>query len=229
MALLNKKQDEKLWLDRFPWRLMRFGQSGGGKARGPLQVWIWWERFTNWRDKVRPIGLGSFLRYSVAHYSGKDRVLKDGTLVRHGDAIIMLHYNNPLITQMIAQNQFTPWRALRLAARDIQVLEEAVLQGNLGDVKAMYGVSLLAATGPRLDFETRILPHSPYWSLVRYFMIGMIALYHPDGWKHASRTRESVWPAEFWLGLETIKQHAAQKSTLSPVQEAAPSTVSGLL
>lgn len=182
------------------------GSSGSGRARGVLQVWVWWERFTNWREKVRPVGPNSFLRYSTSHYSGKDRILADGTTVRHGETIIELHFNNPYIAEMIVNGEFTPWRGMRLAARDIAVLEAAIMGGNLPDVRAIHAVTLFAAVGPRLGFELRPLPHSPYWALVRYFMVGLIALYHPDGWKHARRTRATLWPSEIWLGINTIRQ-----------------------
>ncbi len=210
MALLKRRKGTN-WLERFPWRLLRLGRSGGGSAVGVLSVWVWWERFTNWRFKVRPVGPDSFLLYSLSRYSGKDRVLADGTRLHRGDSIIELHFNNPYITRLIGENRFTPWKGLRLAARDISILEERVASGSLGQVKAMHGVTLFAAMGHRLGFEVYRLPHSPYWGLVRYFMVGLIALYHPKGWEHASRTRETLWPGEMWLGTETMRQRSVAR------------------
>jgi hypothetical protein len=212
MALLNRGKGTN-WLDGFPWRLLRLGTSGGGHAFGVLSVWAWWERFTNWRYKVRPVGPDSFLLYSLSHYSDEARTLADGTELKQGDSIIELHFNNPHVTRLISQNQFSPWKALRLSARDIGVLEEAVIGGQLGQVKAIHGVTLLASTGIRLGFEVHRLPHSRYWGLVRYFMVGLIALHHPEGWERASRTRETMWPGEMWLGIETMRRRAREKTS----------------
>lgn len=211
MALLNRDKT-KNWLDRFPWRLLRLGSSGSGHAFGVLSVWVWWERFTNWRYNVHPVGPDSFLLYSVSHYSGEDRTLADGTHLRRGDELIEIHFNNPFITKLIAQNQFTPWKGLRLAAHDVHILEERILAGTLGQAKAIHAITLFAATGNRLGFEVHRMPHTPYWGLVRYFMIGLIALYHPDGWAHASKMRSSMWPGEMWLGIQSIRHRAAAAS-----------------
>lgn len=224
MALLDEKdkKDDGGWFDRFPWNLLRIGRSGGGHAFGPLTVWVWWERYTNWREKVQEIGPDHFLKYSISHYSGDDRVLADGTELRKGDPIILLHYNNVYITSLIAKDQFSPWKGLRMAGLDINWLEERVVRGDLGHVRAMYGITLFVATGPRLGMETNLMPHTFHARLVRYFMIGMIALYHPKGWKHAAKTGADLWPAEVWIGLETMKQKIAkldakkQKATPEP-------------
>ena len=195
-------------LNRFPWRLLRLGRSGSGRAVGVLSVWVWWERFTNWRFKVRPIGPNSFLLYSLSHYSESERTLADGTVLHPGDPIIELHFNNPQVTQLISQNRFTPWRAIKLAGQDIQVLEEAILGGPLNHIKAIHAVTLFASAGTRLGFEVHTLPQTFNWALVRYFMVGLIALYHPDGSKHAARTRQTMWPGEMWMGIESIKRRA---------------------
>ncbi len=209
MAVLDE-DDERGWFDRFPWNLLRLGRSGGGKALGPLTVWVWWEKYTNWREKVQEIGPDHFLKFAVSHYSGHDRVLEDGTRLRKGDPILVLHFNNPYITRMIAADQFSPWKVLRLAAQDIHLLEDRVIRGDLRQVRAMYGITLFAETGSRLGMETHLVPHTFHAKLVRYFMIGMIALYHPNGWKHAAKTGENLWPNEVWIGLETMKQQIAR-------------------
>ncbi len=123
---------------------------------------------------------------------------------------IELHFNNPHITRLISQNQLTPWRAIRLASHDIGILEEAVIDGPLNQVKAIHAITLFASTGNRLGFEVHTLPHTLNWALVRYFMVGLIALHHPDGWKHAARTRQTMWPGEMWLGIESIRKRAAE-------------------
>jgi hypothetical protein len=216
MALLGRKREGN-WLDRFPWSLLRLGRSGAGRAFGVLSVWVWWERFTNWRAKVRPLNPESFLSYAPSHYSGKDRTLADGTALRKGDAIIELHFNNASITRMIVEGRFTPWRALRLAQSDIDLLQRKVVAGELGDVRAFHAITLFAPLASRIGMEVGQLPRTPYWGLVRYFMVGLIALHHPDGWKHASRSSASMWPGELWLGIETMhRREPADAPDASP-------------
>ncbi len=227
MALLDEK-DERGWFDRFPWNLLRLGRSGGGRAFGPLTVWIWWEKYTNWREKVQEIGPDHFLRYAVSHYAGHDRVLKDGTKLRKGDPLIMLHFNNPYIARLIATDQFSSWRALRMAGQDIHTLADRVVRGDLQQARALYGVTLFAATGTRLGMETHPLPHTFHVKLVRYFMIGMIALYHPKGWRHAAKTGEHLWPGELWIGLETMKQLVAKRDAqMQKASSSEPSVATG--
>lgn len=66
---------------------------------------------------------------------------------------------------------------------------------------AAHGVTLFGEAARRLGFEVRPLPRTPWWRLVRFFLWGLRAVYHPGGRGH----KPPPWPAEVWLGADTLQ------------------------
>lgn len=217
MALLNRRQKgSQAGLRGFPWFLLRLGRAGGGRAIGTLSVWLWWERFTYWRWNIRAVQPGGLLNYCVDHHKGRTIILNDGTVVRPGDRIVEVHLNNQLLTQMAAADDFNTWDGLRQAKRELVPLTRWILAGELGDVRAIHGITLFSGAFSRVGLEERALPRTPTWGLVRFFMVGLLIVYHPEGWKRVSALNEAeIWPGELWLGIETLRQRAASISASS--------------
>lgn len=202
---------QRSWLRGFPYLLLRLSTAGGGHAVGTLSVWLWWERFNRWHWDIRPISPGGLLYYSLDRHRGKLIVLNDGTVIRHGDTIIDIHMNNHLLMQFAAVDRLSPFRGLRDAGKEVDILAREIAAGRLGDVRAIHGITLYATVFSRVGLEQRELPRTPWWRLVRYYMVGLLITYHPDGWKRISNMEEAeLWPGELWLGIETLRRRIAQ-------------------
>ncbi len=193
------------WLRRFPWVLLRLARAGQGRAVGTLSVWLWWERWTSRRWGIRPVRPGAVFSYHLTRHKGPPVALQDGTVVAPGDRVVELHLANASLARLPAERR-TPWRLARLAREDLDLLARRVVAGELGDARAIHGVSLFAEAGRRLGLEVRPLPRRWRWALERYYMVGLLIIYHPAGWERARRLAETVWPGEAWLGINAMRR-----------------------
>ncbi len=197
-------------LSRFAWLLLRLGKAGEGRAVGVLTVWSWWERLTTWWQHVRPVQAGGVLRFNLTRYRGPDVVLRDGSVVHAGDRIVELHLDNRALLARAAEARANPWSLVRAVDGDLEALRGRIAAGRLGEVRALHGVSLFARAGARLGFEVRPLPTTWQWTLVRFFFVGLVALYHHQGWKAAS-VAAGRWPGEVWMSRAALERRSGRR------------------
>jgi len=186
------------------WWLIRLGRAGGWRAIGLLAVWLSWERLTElvWRPQsVRP---GGFFRYRIVRYRGPTMILADGTRIEPGDTIVELHFDNRRLLQLWLAGASLPWELLRLAREDLAELACRIARGELGEVRALTGVTLFARAGRRLGFQVEPAPPTWYTRLQRFSYVGLIAIYHPLGWRMAERYRERAWPGRAWMSRASL-------------------------
>ncbi|MCS7235120.1 MAG: hypothetical protein RMM30_03985 [Armatimonadota bacterium] len=175
-------------------RALGFHRSGRGRAAGALRVWLWWEWLTTRWWRLRPIRPGGLLLYSVRRWKGPTVRLRDGAVVRRGDRVLELHLHNALFPRQATDS---PWPYLAALREDLVALRHRMAQDH---AVAAHGVTVFAEPARRLGFEVRPLPRSPWWRLVRFFLWGLRAVYHPRGRGH----KPPPWPAEVWLPLDTL-------------------------
>ena len=131
--------------------------------------------------------------------------LKDGTTIRPGDPIVELHFDNAALMSTTSTSSWNPWETMETLGADLSELALMVVSGALGQVRALHGVTLFAVPGRRLGFELHPVPHTLTWSLRRYFLIGLLPIYHRDGWREFDRMRRDRWPAELWMSTKTLR------------------------
>jgi len=144
------------------------------------------------------------LRYRLMRYTGRPRELADGTRVQRGDRVIELHLDIAPLVSSARQSDWSPWQALQVAAADLQTLDAWIQEGRLGSVRALTGVTLLGSVGRRLGFEVRPLEMNWHSWLLRYFFIGLEAIYHPTGLARLERRTEHRWPVELWMSAPLL-------------------------
>ena len=191
------------------WRLARLGRAGGGRAFGVPAIWLGWERLDLWRT-ARRYGLpyaqpGSITRYAPKTYAGPPLVLRDGALVRPGDRILELHLDNRAILRLATTSrQWPSWIALRLFAEDLDALARRVRDGEFEGVAAIRGLTLLTVPARRLGFDVRPLPRTWGPRLLHFYLVGLVAIYHPHGWRGAAYMRQAAWPGEVWMSIDGL-------------------------
>lgn len=169
-----------------------------------LAVWLGWESLTElvWRPQhVRP---GGFFRYRIVYYRGPATTLADGTRIEPGDRVVELHFDNRRLLALSFAGAQLPWELLKLAREDLAELACRIARGELDEVKALVGITLFARAGRRLGFEVHPLPPTWYTRLQRFFFVGLVAVYHPLGWRMAERYRERAWPGQTWMSRNTL-------------------------
>lgn len=186
------------------WALPRLGRAGHGRALGVLSVWIWWDRFLQRRWRLQLVRPGGIFRYRIARHRGPPVSLEDGTSIESDDPIVELHFDNAALMSMTTMTSWNPWETMEMLDVDLSELALMVSSGTLGPICALHGVTLFAVPGRRLGFELHPVRHTLTWSLRRYFLIGLLPIYHRDGWHEFDRMRRDRWPAELWMSTPTL-------------------------
>lgn len=196
------------------WRLAK--GTGHGAARGFLRFWPLWERFTLWLWKVQPVPSAphGLFQVSIRSYWGRPLVLPDGTSVASGDPIMELHLVNWRLAA--AQGDQPPLALLKKIREDMAAIAQGFQQQRYpSSVRALYGVTILAAATPRLGFTLRPRPLNLHGRLERFFLKGLLALYNADGLarlEHGSARRD-LRPQEVWMSVDTLlERYGAQPS-----------------
>ncbi|WIG59886.1 MAG: hypothetical protein OJF49_002634 [Ktedonobacterales bacterium] len=183
----------------FGWRLAF--RTRAGQARGFLRFWPVWERLNRWVHPVHPIPNAPYGLFLVqfTRYRRRPITLPDGTRVGRGDAIAVLHINNRLIAQ--GAGSANSFRLLGMIAGDLRAL--AVWSATPGfppEVRALFGYTLLNRAAPRLGFTLRERGASLYNWLDGFFMMGLLALYNPEGTRRLRHgTTYGSRPVEVWM------------------------------
>ncbi len=192
----------------------------GGRFRF-LSLWQRWEPIAMRLWRVRPVRSGSLLQFGASPYRGEAASLRDGTLVRKGDRILHLHFDNRLFAGIAGPGLSRPWALVEQARKDLDALAEEVASGRLGNVQAIRGVTVLAPAASRAGFEVRPLPHNLRWALVRYLSALVMASYHRDGIRELDRGLP--WPGEVWMSGKALLGRLDE-----PPRLAAPSPDAGV-
>ena len=186
------------------WWLIRLSKAGDGRAVGVLSIWLLWDRLLEWFWQLRWVEPNGFFRYRLTRHRGPPISLRDGTVVSSGDPLIELHFDNARLLQRVGAAGWNPWQAFTLIDADLKRLNRLLQSGELPPVRALHGVTMYAAAGPRVGFEVRSVPRTVGWALERFYLIGLLPIYHPDGWREVDRMRRNRWPAHLWMSREQL-------------------------
>jgi hypothetical protein len=201
---LSTRDPQRDGLYGFPWVLLQLGRAGGGRACGVLSVWLGWEKLTTWWWRLRPVRAGGLFLYRLTRHGGAPISLSDGTIVQPGDLVLDLHFDNRSLLRLVGTGDGLPWGLMHVARQDLLALAEAAAREELPGIRAIHGVTLFAPAGRRLGFEVRPLPRTLYWALVRFFMLGLLAVYHPAGRRRLNRRAARLWPGEVWMSRSAL-------------------------
>ncbi len=196
----------------FGWRLAF--QTRAGKARGFLLFWPVWEFIMGVFVHTRPVPYApnGLLGARLAHYHGSPVELPDGQQVRKGDPIIELHFRNKMFLQVAPK--VSSWRLMHMIAEDMGALAQWVETTDFGTTpKAVLGVTLMSRGAPRLGFMVRDRPHTLHNWLERFFMTGLLVLYHTRGTERLSQgTTYGQYPQEVWMSRDELLRRFGKES-----------------
>jgi hypothetical protein len=182
------------------------------KAVPPRCVLILWpvaDRLLRVIEHISPLKADNngIIRFSLRHHKGVTRVLNDGSEVKAGDTIMELHLNNEWFKRRRKLNlsaSQSPREFLGCLARDLHFLAEQVASGTFGNVAALHGSTILHVAARRLGFQIDELPDSLWKKGARFYMAGLMQVYHLRG-DDVSGLREKPWELkEVWLSRAAL-------------------------
>ncbi len=193
------------------WRLV-FG-SRSGQARGILRFWPIWEWLTLRVMPHKEIPNAPYHLFEVqfTHVDANPITLPDGTHIKRRDPIAIIHINNRVLSRIVSET--TPWQQLRMMRGDLQALARWVAAGGVPkDIHALYGYTLLGRAASRLGFTLRYRPSSIRTRLDRFFLMGIMVLYHPGGRERLTHgTTYETEPVETWMSLDELQRRYGEQ------------------
>jgi len=182
------------------------------KSVPPRFVLIFWpvaDRLLRVIYHIRPLKAddSGIIRFNLRHYKGPTRVLNDGSKVKTGDTIIELHLNNAWFKgrrKLNLRASQSPREFLGCLAQDLHLLARQIDSGMFGNITALYGSTILHVAARRLGFQVDELPDSLWKKGARFYMAGLMQVYHLRG-DEVSGIREKPWELkEVWLSRAAL-------------------------
>jgi len=140
-------------------------------------------------------------------YKGPTRVLTDGCQVKNGDTVMELHLNNAWFKRRrnpsLGASQ-SPKEFLGCFAQDLRFLAQQMNGGMFGNVTALHGSTLLDVAARRLGFQVDELPDSWRNKGVRFYMTGLMQVYHLRPGYASGSKRKPRELTEVWLSRTTL-------------------------
>ncbi|HXZ30151.1 MAG TPA: hypothetical protein VEG43_03210 [Dehalococcoidia bacterium] len=174
-----------------------------------LILWPVADRLLRVIYRIRPLKAddSSIIRFNLCHYKGPTKVLNDGSEVKPGDTIIELHLNNDWFKRRRNLNlsaSQSPRQVLGCLTQDLHLLALQIASGRFGNIVALHGSSLLHVAVRRLGFQIDELPDNLWNRGARFYMAGLMQVYHLRG-DEVSGLREKPWELkEIWLSRAAL-------------------------
>jgi len=178
-------------------------------SRFVLIFWPVADRLLRVIQHIRPLRPddSGIIRFNLRHYKGPTKVLNDGCEVKAGDKIMELHLNSDWFKRRRNLNlraSQTPRQFLDCLAEDLQLLARQIAGGTFGNVTVLHGSTILHVAARRLGFQVDELPSSLWEKGARFYMVGLMQVYHLRG-DDVPGLREKPWELrEVWLSRATL-------------------------
>ncbi|MDA8346792.1 MAG: polysaccharide deacetylase family protein [Thermaerobacter sp.] len=179
-------------------------------GRRALQaVWGLWESAFEKMNHIERLGdVRSVLRIGRVTYRGIEAHLKNGRVVKPGDAVGEIHFNNPQLAALGAL------RALPLVDQAMRELTRVMVENpRYQKIDVFFGISVAFRGTRRFGFEVVDLDFPP----LRKFLAGtylrwVMTVYHPQGLERLNHRREQLEPKGVFITRDTLLQRYGSSS-----------------
>jgi hypothetical protein len=181
----------------------------GMPPRFALILWPVADRLLRIVYRIRPLKAddSSIIRFNLHHYKGPTKMLNDGSEVKTGDTIMELHLNNDWLKGRRNLNlsaSQSPREFLGCFAQDLHFLAQQIASGMFGNIIALHGITILHVAARRLGFQIDELPDSLWKKGARFYMAGLMQVYHLRGNEVPGLREKPRELKEIWLSRAAL-------------------------
>jgi len=174
-----------------------------------LILWPVADRLLRVIYRIRPLKAddSGIIRFNLRRFKGPTKVLNDGSEVKTGDTIIELHLNNDWFKRRRKLNlraAQSPREVLGCFAQDLHLLAQQVASGMFGNIAALHSSTILHVGAKRLGFQVDELPDSLWKRGGRFYMAGLMQVYHLRGDKVSGLREKPLELKEVWLSRTAL-------------------------
>lgn len=172
-------------------------------ALDPVMAFI--ERVDRRRRRIRSIQTGAVLGLEMGRHRGPPVVLRDGTEVRSGSRIGLVHFDNQRVRALTKEGSLTPaWIQGRADLRALAAWARA--RPETSRPVAYFGEGLHAAAAARVGFEVRPRPRTWFRRLQDWYFRGLMARWSNLGRERLAIGRHELHAAEYWLSAGRLER-----------------------
>lgn len=173
-----------------------------GRIKGWLKrIWSLWELLFERLAQIEGViadGRPTLFRLALRRYRGPLRALPDGTVIKEGDTVAELHFNNSILEKITVGNT-TPEKiaimTIREARRSLPALAHWVENNpRYRQAKALMGLTMIHRGTERLGFTTFDLSPGLMRRLVSAYQSWLLVLFHPAGRHRIKEHRDKLTP-----------------------------------
>ncbi len=174
-----------------------------------LILWPVVDRFLRVIQGIKSLKADSngIIRFSLRRHKGITKVLNDGSEVKAGDTIVELHLNNEWFRRrrkLSIKVYQSPREILDCFEQELRMLALQVANGNFKGVAALHGTTFLYTGAKRLGFQVEDLPPSLWKKAARFYMAGLMQVYHLRASEPPKRRGKPLELKEVWLSKAAL-------------------------
>jgi hypothetical protein len=175
----------------------------------PLDLlWRWYDWLYLRIHRVRdlPIPGGAVLWLSLPRYRGRRLVLSDGTVIRPGERVGVLHLHNDAVAALHSPDGSPHQGVMALLERfrvTMRMVARELAAGSLADVRAVTATTVLFAGLARAGFDVVPLKPRCWARVVGRYQRGLMTRHHPRG-KDRAKLERFVEARAAWISREAL-------------------------
>lgn len=150
----------------------------------------------HWRHHSEAVG--PLLLVNASVHDGPDKEFADGTLIRHGDTIGAIHFDNRVTAKFTSRSaRAAAIQLLRVLMQSLEVLaQKSVDDPEYARFKVYRGITWLPSHGATVGFETEPLAEGRRRRFLTRFFRVLVWAVAPSA---ETRTSAHVEPIVFWM------------------------------
>ncbi|SDF95071.1 Peptidoglycan/xylan/chitin deacetylase, PgdA/CDA1 family [Fontibacillus panacisegetis] len=174
-----------------------------------VTLWLLWEKIFHLMFQLQTTNKEDpIFHFRFRPYHGKDVAMDNGDVLRSGDRILELHFDNKKLFTIGSRSR-TP---VQLALQMIRGVEKTLPElasyisshPETHDVKAVYGVSMINRGPEKFGFTVTDLPKGWFATSSKMYLKFLLRVIHPSGNTRVKKSSHELVPKLIVMSMDTL-------------------------